>query len=266
MKLFIKKLIPIYFVILAINSSAFAQSETISTSNSVTVDQSEFFSKDRWGASYSNYMNGQAFSKPSGSSVNHYLSLKHKFKSGWALSGVFRPDSNYDNGKEAITMGDHYAKIDYPTLFDNGNGLSVKGNLRYYAPTSESSQMAKLNGIVAPYFQVGQKAGNLELTYILIPKVYLNTVTKIGQKLVSQGHWLAASYKLSKLVKLDMALYPAWTYSRGQEVAFNDVPAYPGFTVNIADNFSVSPYVEVYAMKPDQKTTSTGGTLNYTFL
>lgn len=265
MNLFRRGLLGLCLLAIVFESSGFAQSSSVSTSQT-TQTPSTFFSKERWGASYSNYMNGATFSESTGASINHYFSLKHKLKSGWALSGVFRPDSNYGNEKAASTLGDSYARVDTPTLYDSGNGTTVKSQLRYYAPLSESSQKAKLNGTIVPYFELGSKIDRVDLSYILIPKVYLYSDQEEGQKLAAHGHWLAAAYKVSSLLNVDFALYPIWTYNRGGTVAFNNLPAYPGVTFNFSEEFSVSPYVEIPLTKLETKTMSAGGTLSYKFL
>lgn len=259
-----KNKLNIYLIILGMTygSFAFAQSST----TSVSKTESKFLSKERWGLSYSNYMNGPALEKPSGeTSINHFISVKHKFNGDWAVSGVVRPDSNFGGMKESWTMGDSYLKINYPTIYQSEGSFSIKGDVRYIAPTSESSKKAKLNGVISPYVQAGGKAGRFDLSYILIPKFYLNTVEAPGQKQYGHGHWLSASYKLSEKVNVDMAVYPAWTYLRDEPVAFNDLPAYPGFTVSFNEDFSISPYVEVPLLKAEAKNSSVGGTLNYKF-
>ncbi len=56
------------------------------------------------------------------------------------------------------------------------------------------------------------------------------------------------------------------TTKRGKPTAFNDLPALPGMTFSFNKNFSFSPYMEVSVLKPDSKTSSVGGVLNYTLL
>jgi len=252
--------------LLAGGTAAFAQADISSTATSITeLPKADFFSKEKWGSNYSNYMNGPNFAEGNGGSINHYLTLKRKFGNSWALSGVFRPDSNFDTEDKSMTMGDSYLRLDYPTIYEK-DGFSVKGNLRYLLPMSEVSKESKINGIVSPYLQAKQVAGKFDFTYILIPKIYLNTVSEDGQKLASHGHWLAAAYKRSDFLTLDFALYPAWTYKRGTDVEFNDLLAYPGVTFNFSEKFSFSPYVEVPLLKAESELASVGGALSYNFL
>lgn len=264
MNTIIKNSIVLILIFLFGETVTFAQ--PANTSSSVTqLPQSTFFSKEKWGASYSNYMNGPTFAEGKGGSINHYLTLKRKFGSSWALSGVFRPDSNLGNEAKSTTMGDSYLRLDYPTMYEK-DGVSIKGNLRYLAPMSEESKKSKINGVISPYIQAKRTAGKFDSTYMLIPKIYLNTITEDQQKLASHGHWLAAGYKTSRFVTVDFALYPVWTYKRGADVEFNDLPAYPGVTLNFSEDFSVSPYVEVPLLNAKSETMSVGGSLSYNFL
>lgn len=236
-------------------------------SSDLSTIKTNFFSKERWGISYLNYINGPTMAEFKGdSSINHYLSLKHKFNSDWALSAVLRPDSSFGSETSSWTMGDSYLRLDYPTIYQNGDGLKLKGDLRYFAPLSESSKQAKLNGIVAPYVQLEMKTGRFDISYILIPKLFLNSVREEGQRLYSHGHWLAAAYKFSSTINIDLAMYPTWTYADGKPVAFNDLPIYPGFTINFNENLSLATYIEVPLLKAQPKNSMLGGSVSYTFL
>lgn len=228
----------------------------------VSTTETSFFSKERWGVTYFNYMNGPTFEQSAGGSINHYLSLKHKFSSDWYLAGIFQPDSNFENGKSSFTMGDSYFQLGYPTIakFEGGK---VFGQVRYFLPTSETSRKAELAGVLSTRIYAELEKGPWQFTYILIPKLYLNTKTADGQRLFSHGHWIQSSYKLSSAFVLDFALYPAWTHARNKDVAFNDLLAYPGFTVNFTKDLSLSPYLEVSLLKAEGKSTSVGGSLSY---
>lgn len=241
--------------------------ETASVQTSVSqASSSTFFSKEKWGVSYLNYMNGPTFRESTGGSINHFLTLKHKFSPDWALSGVLRPDSNFGNESAFGTMGDPYMRLEYPSIYKGENGLKVTGDVRYSAPVSESSRQSKILGIVSPCVKTALDVDRVSLLYVFIPKVYLNTLNQDGQRTASHGHYVSASYMLFPKVTLDFALYPVWTVSRNRGVAFNDLPAYPGFTVNFSETFSVSPYVEIPLMKTEGKTVSLGGMLSYALL
>lgn len=238
---------------------------TINTSAS-QGSSTNIFSKERWGISYSNYMNGPTFSESTGGSINHYLGLKHKFTPDWATSFVLRPDTNFENGKTLMTMDDSYLRLEYPTIYQNEFGVKIKGDVRYYAPFSEESQKAGLSGVISTRLNASYDVGRVSLLYILIPKVFINTKTEDGQRLASHGHWVSASYTMSPFWNFDFALYPAWTISRNQPVAFNNLPVYPGFTMNFSKDLSLSPYVEIPLIESKSSNTSVGGVLSYTLL
>lgn len=255
------------FVSLCLLISFTAKAEEVASEvNSISTSQPQFFSKEKWGASYLNYMNGPAFSDSSGSSINHYFTLKHKFSPEWGLSVTARPDSNFGSEERSLTMSDPFVKLSYPTIYKSESGLKVNGDLSYYAPVSESSKEAKISGIISPRLITAYEVGKFNVIYLLIPKVYLNTKANDGQKTFSHGHYLATGYKLSPLVTLDFALYPAWTMKRNTATTFNDLPAYPGVTFSFNKKVSFSPYMEVSVLNPDAKTSSVGGVLNYTLL
>jgi hypothetical protein len=201
--------------------------------------------KEKWGVSYSNYMNGTALEAgDGGTSINHYFGVKRKFGNGWALSAVARPDSNFANGKESVTMGDSYLKMDYP-ISDDPNGLQISGDVRFYLPQSDDSKNAKLAGSLVTRINVSRQLGDLGLSYILIPKVYLNTQTVDGQSLFSHGHYISSSYKLSDNLGLDFAIFPNWILKRNKRESFNNLPIYPGCTLKISEKATISPYFEI---------------------
>lgn len=260
-------LFSIFFVMMsALTVNVSLAEEVQSAGNVSTSVENKIFTKERWGASYLNYMNGPTFSDSNGGSVNHFLTLKHKFNKKWALSLTARPDSNFGNGESSFVMSDPYVKLSYPTIYESERGVKVNGDLSYYAPVSAASKEAKLAGVVSPRLITSYEVGKFNFLYLLIPKVYLNSEKRDGQKTYSHAHYLSTGYKLSSLITLDFALYPAWTAKRGEKTSFNDLPAYPGMTFSFNKNFSFSPYVEVSALKPDSKTSSAGGVLNYTLL
>lgn len=234
-------------------------------SNTLTATPSEELKS--WTSNYFDYLNGQTLEEPKGSSINHYLELSRKFHSGWKVGGVGRMDSVWDpvEGQKQVEA-DHYLKVVAPPIYQNSAGTKVTPQLRYNFGTSKESKEAKQNGIIEPrLYAVGSPTSSLELTYILIPKLHAYQTIQSGQKLGAQGHWLSAAYKLTNIMNLDFGVYPVWSYYRDQETKFNDLPVYPGFTLNFTDNFAVSAYMEVFAAKVERKTTSPGGTISYTF-
>ncbi len=221
--------------------------------------------KEVWSASYMNYMNGPTFSEPSGSSINHFFTLKRKFTADWAASVTVRPDSNLGNGEPSWVMSDPFLKLNYPTIYKNENGFKLTGDLIYYLPLSDKSKASSSNGTIAPRLTAAYEIGNLSLMYLLIPKIYLSNEAKDGQKIYSHGHYLSTSYKLNSIISLDFAIYPSWVYFKNKDSSF-EFPAYPGATFNISKELSVSPYFEISMLKPENKTTSVGGVLNYKML
>lgn len=254
--------------ILLVTVSSYAE-ESISNQKTISDQKSyssTFFTKEKWGVSYLNYMNGPTFSESTGSSINHYLTLKHKFNSDWALSAVLRPDTNIETGNVSTTMADPYMKLDYPTIYKGSNGLKITGDVRYFAPLSESSKKSKTQGTVSTYINTSLSVRNFDYLYVFIPKLYLNTQDNDGQKVASHGHYISANYKITQKVSLDFALYPVWTLSRNTPVSFNNLPAYPGFSVNFTNALSLSPYMEIPLLKAEYKTMSVGGLLSYVIL
>ena len=257
----------IFSVVLVIFGGLYSWAQEVPSAKSISTSiKNGFFSKEKWGAGYLNYMNGPTLSDSKGGSINHFLTLKRKFNPDWALSLTLRPDSNLYNGESSFAMSDPYLKLNYPTIFKGANGVKVVGDLSYYAPVSEATKTAGLAGMVSPRLITSYESGKLNFSYFLIPKIYLISETQEGQKIFSHTHYISTGYKLSSLITLDFALSPAWTTKRGQPIAFNDLPMYPGMTFSFNKNFSFSPYIEVSALKPDSKTTSVGGVLNYTLL
>lgn len=238
--------------------------ESAAPTNSLTTIQTDFFAKENWGVSYMNYMNGPT-SETQGSSINHYLTLKRKFNPDWSLSLTARPDSNFDNGEPSYVMSDPFLKLNYPTIYKNDNGFKLSGDIIYYAPLSDKSKVANTSGTISPRLTATYEAGNFNFLYLMYPKIYLNKETKDGQKIFFHGHYLSTSYKLNSTVSLDFAVYPSWTYMKNKEGTY-EMPGYPGLTINVNKDISISPYVEVSMLKPDSKTSSVGGVFNYTML
>ncbi len=261
---------PLYIFLLSflIIASASAQTEQTSVIGSPT--STSFFSKEKWGASYLNYMNGPAFAEDEGKySINHYLSLKHKFSPDWNLAMVFRPDQKVgaiDQNEKTFTQGDSYLSLGLPSYYKGNDGGKIYSQLRYYAPLSESSKKKKSNGKIVPRTYATTSIKKFELTYILIPTIYLNQVKESGQAQYSHDHWFQVSYKMSDALSFDMAASPGWSYSRDEKREFNNITVYPGFTYNFSENVSVSPYLEIISMKSESKTTTFGASLSYTLL
>lgn len=251
------------FVVSMIGMTSVKAADTLPAG--VTSMRTDFFSKERWGLSYFNYMNGPTLQQSEGGSINHYLTLKHKLNSDWYLSGIFQPDTNFQNGKSSFTMGDSYLQLGYPTIAKYEGG-KVFGQVRYFLPMSESSRNAKVAGILSTRIYAELETGPWQFTYIFIPKLYLNTKSVDGQRVFSHGHWIQSSYKLSNTFVLDFALYPMWTYSRNVAADFDNLLAYPGFTMKFTNDLSLSPYLEVPLLKAEGKSTSVGASLSYTLL
>lgn len=254
------------FITLSFAFYSIANAQDVAASNALATSQTQAPPQNNWGVSYLNYMNGPTFAESNGSSVNHYFTVKYKFNSDWALGFTAQPNSNFGTGESASTMGDSYLRLNYPTLYKQENGVKITGDVNYYAPTSEASQTAKISGVVSPRINTSYESGNLSLSYLLIPKIFLNTQEVEGQRTFSHGHYLAAGYKLSSFITLDFAFYPVWTIKRNQPTAFNDLPIYPGMTFQFNKNVSLSPYVELLALKTEEKTSSIGAVFSYSLL
>jgi len=218
--------------------------------------------------SYFNYINGPALKEAAnGMSINHYLTAKYKFQSKWATSFTLRPDTNHENGEEKSTvMADPYLRIEYPTLYETQDGLKVTGNFNYFVPSSDASKEKKSNGSMTARFVVAKDIAKWSLSYLLIPRLYMWKEKEDGQTLTSQVHYFSASYNLSDMVSLDLGVAPEWRQKRNAKTAFNDLPAYPGATVNFTKELSVSPYFEVPLLKAEQKNSSVGASVSYKLL
>lgn len=218
--------------------------------------------------SYFNYLNGPALEEPAnGMSINHYLTTKYKFQNKWATSFTLRPDTNHQNGEEKSTvMADPYLRIDYPTLYESQDGLKVTGNFNYFIPSSDASKEKKSNGSMTARFMVAKDIGSWSLSYLLIPRLYMWKEAVDGQTLTSQVHYFSASYNLSDRFSFDLGVAPEWRQKRNAETAFNDLPAYPGATINFTKDLSFSPYVEVPLMKAEKKNSSVGASVAYKLL
>lgn len=236
--------------------------------NTSTTSEATTVAPSKWAASYFNYMNGPALAEsPNGMSINHYLGLKYKFESKWATSFTLRPDTNHENGEEKnLILADPYVRVEYPTIYENQNGLKLVGNVNYFIPTSDASKNANSNGSITTRFILTKDIAKISLTYLLIPRWYSWSQPKDGQSLFSQTHYMAASYNASDFWSLDFSIAPAWTQKRNARTAFNDLPAYPGATINFTKKFSFSPYVEVPLLKAEQKNSSVGASVSYKLL
>lgn len=257
-----------------VQSAAFAQSSTAvaptstapTNTNTATVAPAPAHSS--FSVNYFNYINGPALEEPAnGMSINHYLSLKYKTQSKWAGSFTLRPDTNHENGEEKQTvMADPYIRIEYPTLYESAGGTKLTGNVNYFIPSSEASKEAKSNGSITTRFMVAKDIASWSLSYLLIPKFYMWQEKEDGQSTFQQTHYLSASYNLSDKISLDMGVAPTWTNKRNKKTAFNDMPAYPGATINFTKDLSVSPYLEVPLLKAEQKNSSVGASIAYKLL
>ncbi len=261
----IKKMLLVFVFFIGVRTkSSLAEDVVVNSVNQSS--SSGVFSKDRWGADYFNYINGPTFSQSNGSSVNHYLTLKHKFSPDWALSFTFREDENFGNDEPSFALADSFFRLDYPTIYKNDAGLKIKGNLRYIMPMSERARASSSLGYIAPYINTTYEVGRFDFSYVLIPKIFLTNKIEDAQKTFSHGHYISAAYKLSPIAKLDFGIYPVWTSMRNDATAFNDLPIYPGMTFEFSNGLAISPYLEIPLMKSFSENASVGGSLSYTFL
>lgn len=239
-----------------------------SNSNTSSISKKDFFSARKWGASYFNYMNGPTMSEDSGEySINHYLALKHKFSKSLSLTAVLRPDQKVgkvDKDAKKFTQGDSYLKLGLPEFYKSKKGSKIYSQLRYYAPLSESSKKKEIKGKVSPRIYATTSAGDFDLTYLLIPTIYLNKKSEDGQKEYSQGHWVQVSFNATEKLTVDLAAYPSWSYSKNEKSEFNDIPIYPGVSYAFTNKLSLSAYLEIIALKSESKTSSVGSSLSYT--
>jgi hypothetical protein len=130
----------------------------------------------------------------------------------------------------------------------------------------KASREANRAGTIQTRLKATAEVGKLSFEYIFIPKIHLNTQAVDGQKTFSHGHWFGTSYKMFSKVKFDFALYPEWVFKQNAPTAFNDLLAYPGFTVDFTEKLSLSPYVEIPLLNAEAKGISVGGVLSYTLL
>lgn len=218
--------------------------------------------------SYFNYMNGPALKdSANGMSINHYLTAKYKFQNKWATSFTLRPDTNHENGEEKSTvMADPYLRIEYPTLYESQGGLKITGNFNYFVPSSDASKESKSNGSITTRFIAAKDIAKWSLSYLLIPRFYMWKEKEDGQTLTGQVHYLSASYNFSDFFSVDFGVAPEWKQKRNAATAFNDLPAYPGATLNFTKNLSVSPYLEIPLLKAEQENTTIGTSVSYKLL
>ncbi len=126
-RIILKKMLIVLVFFVGIKVQVSAAAETAISGVSESSSNKEIFTKERWGADYFNYMNGPTFSESNGGSINHYLTLKHKFNSDWALSFTFREDENFGNNEPSFALADSFLRLDYPMrcFFDNGTELAI---------------------------------------------------------------------------------------------------------------------------------------------
>ncbi len=254
-------------IVSTLSSLASAQdTSTVNVATSASIfNTSSIFSLKKWHARYANYFNGSAFSEPKESSMNHYAQLKFDVKKDWALSGVFRADTTFEASGQKQSLADSYLFIGHP-IYEAESGLKTFGEFRYFLPNSLESKQAKLAGIISPRVYTTQVYKRLEFINILIPKIFVSKASMSGQDTFVIGDYLAASYRPMKNFTLDFALNPEWTTTRGVGTTFNNLAAYPGFTVGFTKEISLSPYVELFLTKPEAKTASLGAYFNAAFL
>jgi len=238
-----------------------------SISSEPAISKKGFFSAEKWGANYFNYMNGPTLSENSGEySINHYLNLKHKFSKDFSLSAVLRSDQKVGkvaNDTEQFSQGVSYFVVGPPEFYNNKKGLKVYSQLRYYAPLSESSKRKDISGKISSRIYAISSLGNFDLTYLFIPTVTLNRKSEDGQEEFSHGHWFQVSFKATEKLAIDLAAYPSWSYYKNESSEFNDILVYPGISYSITNKLSLSAYLEIVALKSESKTTLLGSSLSY---
>ena len=220
---------------------------------------------ENWGASYINYVNGPNLKDGKEGSLNHYFVLKREINDDWAVSGVGRVDNFWggEADEEAVKVGDHFIKVDYPTLYE-ADSNKVYGHVRLYSGSSEAAQDDNVSFRLQPRIYATTSLGVYDFGYIFIPQYNSYSVEQDSQTVAYQGHYFSVAYNLSRDVALDFAAYPRWDYQRDGSRTFNDTPVYPGVTGKVTEALTVSGYFEVMAMKPERETSTINAKISYT--
>ncbi len=211
-------------------------------------------------AKYSNYMNGPAFKESSGTSINHIATVKYDFENKYALSANLRFDSTFGEETDLVSLSDPYMVLVTPAV--KLSSVNAKGQLWYTFGISDAAKAADIVGVIQPRISFSASIKKLSVSNDLISKFYVHGARQVGQKFAALGSYLNLSYELAKSWTMDLGLYPEFSFLRGKSTTFNNLAAYPGFTVSLGKHVSLSPYVELFAMKPQSETTSVGAFLS----
>jgi hypothetical protein len=213
---------------------------------------------------YSNYMNGPTFEESSGTSINHYGTLKYDLGKDYSLSANFRFDSTFGDKTSAFTLADSYIVLGAPGV--KRFSTTFTAQLWASAGISAKSRASRLMSVIQPRLNMERTVGKWTLSNLLISKLYLYDHKAAAQKWGVVGSYLNASYEINKTWTLDFGVYPELSFVRGKATAFNDLASYPGFTVNLSKAVSLSPYLEIMATRMQGKTTSAGAFLSAAIL
>ena len=254
------------FVVLALScglgaAGAYGQDAAQGQSGSAVVAQPPV-KPSTFKAAYKNDTNGPQLSGPFAPAVNHYFEVGGKVGT-WSIVGVGRVDSVWSPDKnQENKAGDHFLKVNTPTI--EAGGTKVMSQIRAYTPGSKASQEKLQDGALEPRIVVSGKVGSrLDLQSVLCPKVVAYKAKEDGQALGSVSNIFGASYEISPKLSLDFLAVPGVSYTRGQSAAkFNDLPVYPGVTVNLTDKFAISPWMEIFAAKPKAATSTVGASVS----
>lgn len=160
-------------------------------------------------------LSASAANRSKGSDASGYLLVRPSYKLSDSLSLAIGQEFGHSygtqmNGKAAWVMYDPYAMISASNLGTLPGGIATKGSLRFYAPTSESSQMKDTIGMVRFNGTIEKSFGKFSVSYNLEPRVYFqqyNTyidVTDNNKEKATIGYryanWLEAAYQFSDAV------------------------------------------------------------------
>lgn len=217
-----------------------------------------------WSAAYENIITGPKFDASTDGSINHFLSFSHKFNDDWSVAVVARMDSDLaEDAKHPNQAGDHYAKVSYPTIFDN-DVVKVTGQVRAYFGTSRASYKAGKVAHVQPRIYISSTVDKVDLQYVLIPSIFSYDSAEDGQTVVSQLHVFTADYNFAKEWALNFEVDPGWKHARNGKPTYNDSPIYLGVTKKFTEkNLSVAAYVSSQASRVSEHTSSLLGTISY---
>lgn len=223
--------------------------------------------KKTWSGYYENYIDGPRFDASSETFVNHYLGVRKKFSEGWSLTAVARLDSDLSKeAKKPHSSGDHYLKLQYPTIFKN-NLITVSGQVRTYIGSSPTSKEAGKIAHIQPRLYVSSKIDRFSFQYVLIPYIYLydsNSPDHVAEKHV---HIFSAEYSFNKEWSASLEADPGWTRTRSSKPVYNKSPIYLGLSKSFSkQNISVTGYMASSASKVSNETSNLAASISYSFL